>query len=555
MPDLTVTIISNTRAEVFGRWSAKERITVNDCPDRFRWVEGGVFRFDPTPANIQFIRTNLVGATWVGELASSPVIIPKFTPRDIPFRPKTPMMDHQKKAFEWQLNLNFFGLFLDKGLGKTKNLLDILAMRFITGQIDGALVLAPNGVHRQWVAQQVPLHWPDNIPMEVALHTSAHPVKPGEKVFRPSDKFRLLSMNIEALSRGQGPNTAQKFLESGRMAMVIDESTRIRNMTAATTNTCLILGPKAAVRIIASGNPIPHGIENYYSQLYFLSAGILGYSSYQSFLHHYCVLEPVYGGPRGAMEIVGYRNGNELAERIKPFTISARKEDCIDLPPKLYEEHYIETTPQQRAHYNSIRKEFLIEVANKTITLNNALTRLIRMQQVLSGYMPIGNDEIEQIPFNRIRSLDELLVGTTGKTVIWARFREDLNQIEKMMIASERKYVRYDGSTVGPDRDKAVTNFTEGTAQYFISNPAAGGIGLNLQVASTVIYYTNSFNSEHREQSEDRTHRIGTKSPVTYIDFVVPNSLDESILSVLRSRTDFARMMMEQGPTLLKELK
>jgi SNF2 family DNA or RNA helicase len=559
MPNLTVIIQNERLARIDGRWSAEERTTVNSVPDRFRWGQRGSFLFDPTPANIEYIKTNLADATWTDKKeVVSEVSQPVHRAPDYTFIPKTAMMNHQEKAFDWARTLDQFAIFLDKGLGKTKLILDIIADRYERHEIDGALVIAPSGVHRQWIEEQVPLHWVDRVPLLSRVHSSFKPITEKDPIQQKSTYCRILAINVEALSRGQGIEIAQQFVASGRMAVIVDESTRIRSPTAACTKNVLALSDKAPVRIISSGDPSPHGAENLYTQFRFLDRRILGHGSYTSFQQHYCVLKPIYGGPRGAMAVVGYRNMAELAARIRPFSITARKEECVDLPPKLYERVYVEYTAEQRRLYNQVRREFLAEINDETLLLPNALARLVRLQQILSGFLPSVDDTdtvLHYLDSNRITVLEEQVKQITGKMIIWARFQEDLNQICTMLSGIGESFVRYDGTTIQKDRGDVVSSFTTGETRIFVSNPAAGGIGLNLQIASTAIYYNNSFNFEHREQSEDRCHRIGTVAPVTYIDLVVPKSIDTVILSVLADRADLARMLLSKGPTLLKELE
>jgi SNF2 family DNA or RNA helicase len=567
VPNLLITIENERLGKIVGKWSAHERAIVNSAPDRTRWGQTGAFLFDPTPANLSYLRMAIQG-DWVDHtnilveeaiIQAAPVLNTADLPPITDFKPKTPMFKHQEIFFAWSREKKEFAAFLDKGLGKTKALLDIIADRFQRGQINGALVLSPNGVHRQWIEEQIPLHMVE-MPLITYVYSSAKYPAKDAAILRPSTDLRILSMNIEALSRGRGILAAKDFLQSGRMAIIVDESSRIRSPTATCTINTLILGKSAAMRVIASGNPVPSGLENLYTQFQFLNPQILGHGSYTSFMRHYCVLQQAYGAPRGAMEVVGYRNVADLEQRIKPFSMYAKKSDCLDLPPKMYATHYVESTPEQRRLYNQVRREFLAEINGKEVTYDNALTRIIRLQQILSGWVVEktrqGDDILHEVLSNRIPALDEFLTTLPkgGKVIIWARFQRDIDLISKMLETTKRRFVTYVGATSAADRATAIEEFTKGNAQIFLSNPAAGGIGLNLQVAQNVIYYTNGRNPEHREQSEDRCHRIGTTGTVTYTDFMVPSSIDAVILEGLRTHADVAKMIMENGPHMLKEL-
>jgi len=142
--------------------------------------------------------------------------------------------------------------------------------------------------------------------------------------------------------------------------------------------------------------------------------------------------------------------------------------------------------------------------------------------------------------------LKELIEDTDGKIIIWASFRAEIAAIADHLLRSNISFVQYHGGVNSKDRENAVDSFQEGEARIFVGNPQAGGIGLTLTAANTVIYYSNDYNLETRLQSEDRAHRIGTTKNVLYIDIVANDTIDEVVAAALQSKADVQESVMER---------
>ena len=241
----------------------------------------------------------------------------------------------------------------------------------------------------------------------------------------------------------------------------------------------------------------------------------------------------------------------ELTDRMAPISYRVTKDECLDLPPKIMTKRYVELTSQQRRLYTQLKDNFIVELKEGRVTATMALTRLLRLQQLICGYLP--TDEGEEVvpvpgPNNRMRSMLDLADQLTGKTVIWCRFRKD---IELLTAAFKKRFgndrVRtYDGSTSIADRTEARTLFQDPKSyvEWLFANEQAGRFGVDLYAANTVIFYSNYFSWEMRIQAEDRSHRDGLKHPVTYIDMVAHDTVDEHILGTLVAREDMATNFM-----------
>ena len=286
------------------------------------------------------------------------------------------------------------------------------------------------------------------------------------------------------------------------------------------------------------------GPEDTYSQFKFLDPLILGYDSFYSFKARYCNM----GGFENK-QIVGYKNVDELTRNIEGHSFRVLKKDCLDLPDKIYQRHYVELTPRQKNIYETLRKSFVAELDGNIIEAPEAITRLLRLQQVLCGWFS-GEEGIQQIDDKnaRLEALKEILSDIDSKVIIWARFKADLKAIQR---ALGEEAVAYHGEVSNDDREVAVYRFqNDPKIKYFVGQPQSGGIGLTLTAADYVIYYSNSFDLEIRMQSEDRCHRIGTKNNVTYIDIEARKSIDTKIIKALREKKNLADIITKDPMSL-----
>ena len=172
---------------------------------------------------------------------------------------KTKPYEHQLTALEKSWNKETYAYFMEMGTGKTKVLIDNLAMLYDKGKIDGAIIVAPKGVVKTWYEQELPTHLPDHIENVSVLWQPNMTKKHQEnldRLFETGEDLHILIMNVEALSTDKGVKFATKFLHSHRTMMAIDESTTIKNPSAKRTKNIISLGKDAKYKRIMTGSPI-----------------------------------------------------------------------------------------------------------------------------------------------------------------------------------------------------------------------------------------------------------------------------------------------------------
>lgn len=422
------------------------------------------------------------------------------------------------------------GFAADMGTGKTVMALTdwVAKVNDPAASIDTLLVVAPNGVHRGWVEIHAPKHLRGD-PVGLSFSTSGKLNLPD-----PADQRPLVHViTYDILSRRDQKREAELFrwmrARKG-VQLVLDESHRIKTPSANRTRVCWLLGQHAKRVLIMSGTPTTQGLEDWYGQLRALGPHYLPAPTFTAFKSRFCVM----GGFEGR-QIIGYRNVEEFHNFIAPFIYQVRKEDCLDLPPKVYEERLVELSPEQRRIYNDLKSRFMAELpSGDTLITESAIVRLLRMQQVICGHVPNEDGTWAALPCPRLTSTIDLIENTYHPIIVWCRFRADVAQLEK---ALPRKQVAlYYGDVSNDDRAKAVAEFQDGTKRIFLGTAASGGTGITLTAGRTMIFYSNTFNSAERWQAEDRAHRIGQKNTVTYIDMVAPGTVDRAILSALKRK-------------------
>jgi SNF2 family DNA or RNA helicase len=504
---------------------------------------------------------------------------------NVPFNFRLAPFAHQRAALQFVEGRPHYALLMEQGTGKTAVAIWDFARRYMGGTLDGALVVAPNGVQSNWVLRELPAHWPDEAPcLGAAWVSGANKREEAEikSLFAPEARnyFRTLTMNWEALNTEDGYETAVAFMRSlsDKGGIAGDESQRFKNPSAKRTKAFNRLKPLAkALRVIMSGTPILKSPWDAYSQFSWLDQRILGTTSYWAFKAEYAELLPPGHGllrhiaqrtnSKVSPQIVArdtitglpkWRNLEKLEQLIAPHSFRVLKKDCLDLPDKVYTQRWFRMTPKQQVVYDRLKEEFRLLLADGEIAPVERLGALTKLSQVVSGYFLIPGTKTQQ----RIMALEnnpkfdvlmetlESCLEADEQVIIWARFQAELKDIATVLTARRWPFVEYHGEIGSKTaRQEAIDSFERGEAKIFLSQQAAGGTGLTLiakasvATSMSVIYFSNTFNLEDRVQSEDRAHRIGQQKTVRYVDIMAENSIDSDVINSLRNKIDIASIV------------
>lgn len=448
----------------------------------------------------------------------------------------------QLEGFELSKDQKDFAFLMRMRTGKSKLFIDTACYNYTLGRVNAAVVIAPNGVHSKWAKEDTPKDVPDYIDFKQAVWRSGDKkaIEACEKLLTPGNHMRFLFMNVEAFQRKESDaeKFLKRFLNATDVILGIDESHTIGNPDAQRTERILKLGDKAAMRRIMTGTLTTGNVFKIYSQFSFLNTDIFG-QSYFAFKHTYAEILPDHHPTMMAIKARGarflpvipasdkdgkpiWKNLDKLKEKIKPYSFSCRLEDCTDLPETLFDKVLYQLDTKQRKVYNELKDKAVVMFEDDSCTVTHKMTMQLRLQQVLSGYLPSDTDE-KMIPLfsdpkdnPRIKALLsklETLEEEGEQAIIWCRFVQDIINIGN--ILENKAFIMHGGIK---NREEIKDRFMAGERPFLVMNTAVGGTGLTYTGIYTMIYYNDDFNFGNRDQSEARPLHIGQKKSVLIID-------------------------------------
>jgi SNF2 family DNA or RNA helicase len=426
-----------------------------------------------------------------------------------------------------------------------------MAFNFEEGRINFILVSAPKGVIANWITE-IDKHLPERIPRKIVLwkpNLTKAKRKELMELYEDPDGLKILLMNVEAFSTKKGVDVAEFFVKKFKTLMIVDESTTIKNRKAKRTKAICAVGRGAVMRRILTGSPVTKSPMDLYSQMEFLDPGILGFRSYYAFQGRYAIVQRRTLGSHSFNHVVGFRRLDELTEKLQAHSYRVRKEDCLDLPDKVYMSRSVELTKEQSDAYVQMKHLALARLDNgEMATTKNVLTQIMRLQQICLGHLTDDDGVVNELPSNRLSSLLDICDEVQGKAIIWATWTRDIRSIAEALRDrfSVPAVATLHGETPDSERQEIVETFQDRQSElrFLVGHPKTGGFGLTLTAANTVIYYSNSYDLELRVQSEDRAHRIGQENKVTYVDLLSPDTIDEKIVGALRSKIRIADQIL-----------
>lgn len=462
---------------------------------------------------------------------------------------KTEPFAHQLEEWKISRDMEIRAIWHEPGLGKTKLIIDTASWLYNTDKIDCLFVIAPNSVHDNWIVDEVPIHMPDYCDYrEFAYHSKKAGTKKHQRTIEELLTHRgllVVAMTYEGMMTKKGRKFADRLATKRECLMVLDESTYIKSPNAKRTKSICVFGKKITYKRILTGTPAISSPFDVYAQIKFLDWDYWaerGLKTFAAFKTQYGIFEEMTTDSGQRFQItVAYKNLGELNKMAAEIATRLTKEEVLDLPPKLFSKAYFDMSPEQARLYEEIRDEFMTFLKGEMVTTPLIITRILRLQQITCGYLPTDDENLIRLDKNpRLELLRSLVEDLPHQAIVWCRFIEDIDQI---MDVYGKQAFRYDGRVNSDDRLTAKHGFQAGDRKLFVANPAAAGRGLTLHAAKSVFYYSNSFNPEHRIQSEDRAHRIGQDGAILegqmgvhYTDIIGRGTVDNRIVQSLRGK-------------------
>jgi len=476
--------------------------------------------------------------------------------------PETTPLSHQQRLFRETASTAAFAVLWEQGTGKTKPTIDTCAFQYEAGNINALVVVAPNGVHRNWKSDELPKHLPKRLHNQVCCEfwdsqkSNNVGFKAKMKTLLMHKGLSILLFSYDNVVTKNGKNFLWKFLRQRKCMYVLDESQNIKAPGAKRTKSIVASGRYASVKRILTGTPVGGGGPfDIYAQMKFLDENFWkphGFSDYNVFKRHFGVwftaddCKKLNGYDPGYDKLVEYVNLDQLQKIVATASDRVLKEDVLDLPPKVFSKQYYELNKEQARVYQELADKYEAEFEDGSrVDGSLAITRMLRLHQICCGYVQTDDEEPTRLLGDHNPLLDcvvEQAKNSTSQGIIWCRFRKDVDQLMEQLA---HRAVRYDGAVSDDQCELNKEAFQRGDIQWFIGNPQKGGTGLTLIQARSMMFFSNSFKLIERLQAEDRAHRYGQKYSVDYLDFVglLPGgkpTVSGKIISALRKHYDIA---------------
>ena len=551
MTKAKVVIESKKKAIFYAKLTPLILATTRKFEGRRRWVKNKHLIFEPTGRNLGIIRSQWTNVEIVDETIKRDIKAIEGRPQ---YSFKTKPYPYQQEALDKMSEVEGlnFALFCEPGTGKTKMAIDRAGDLWSRGLIDSVIVVAPKGVHNQWVNEQLPIHYPFSYQANWWKAGTKAGFVQDQNSFYAEDAIAWWTINYDALHTAKGKEAMSKILdECGNFLLVLDESHNVKNARTLRWKNCNILSQKTncVSRLLLTGTPIAKDLSDEWAQLKILDEAIIGVRYITHFRAEYCIL----GGFQGK-QFLGPRNLKQFKKITDPYIYRARKRDLDGIPEKVYRRWSFSMTPKQKQMYRDLKRNLIAMIdSEEVVSVTNALPAILRLQQISNGYVPRDSDKSLQhiMPPTknpRLCALEEILTETEDDypVIIWCRFQEDV----RMILDKFDNAVSYYGAMKDDEKKISLERWLDPSdqeARLFVATPGSGGTGLNLQKGGCAhaIYYSNSENFIQRQQSEDRIHRIGAKGDhVLYTDIVSRGSRDYAILSNLKSKKNLSELTL-----------
>lgn len=451
---------------------------------------------------------------------------------------------HQAEATERAKSLEHFALFFQPGCGKTLAAGAMLRDKYEgSGKLLNTLILAPLVVLEQWKRE---LHRIPEIPRGLINVLSG----------AGYDKLRIFNQAVNATKQMPtgfiaitnyeslyNSNLLKHFL-TWTEVLVCDESSKLKDKSAKRTKACVKIAENAKYRYILSGTPVLNSQLDIFSQFLVLDKG-------ETFGRNFYIFRSNYFYDKNASWKSNHNYfpdwqpkpdcSERISQKIAAVSMHVKKEDAIDLPPLVKKEIFVEMGKEQKKAYYEMRDLFLTIVQDRTCVADMVLTKLLRLQQIVSGFIKFDDETEREFPeVPRLDALSELLeeIAPVEKVIVWACFKKNYLQIAKLCKKLNLPFTWLIGDVT--DKDANVQLFqNDPTCRVMIANQQAGGIGVNLTAAGTAIFYSKNFSLEADVQAEARCHRGGSidlHDKITRIDLISENTIDSVINAAISQK-------------------
>ena len=477
---------------------------------------------------------------------------------------RVPLFEHQKAGWDRAIQEMVFGgggygLLYEMGCGKTLTAIAVAGTLWQMKILKRVLIIAPASVCSVWPRE---FKQYADFPVECIVLTgsTAQRRKQLEDFadWNP-DALQVAVVNYEGAWRLPEPGSRYNVMRHYNPGLVIcDESHRIKKHTAKQSKYIHLLGDDADFRMILTGTPVQNNPLDFFSQYRFLDKNVFG-TSFMRFRSRYAVMGgyAVHGRP---VQIVGYRNLDELTQKAYSCASRVTKAECLELPPQTFETRYVDMSPAGMKIYKEMKRESIAWLGENPVTASNVLSRLLILQRLTGGYIR-ADDEVKarQVDTAKLDALEDIVLDLQDagdKCVVFVRFLDELAAIVDMLNANKIKHCAIYGDVPQEQRGGLVESFqTDPDVKVFVAQVDTAGLGITLTAAKVAIFYSPTWNYASYQQALARTHRIGVQhDECHYIHLICPGTVDEDVMAALENKKSLADVVVDGRIDLLKEV-
>jgi SNF2 family DNA or RNA helicase len=479
---------------------------------------------------------------------------------------------HQAREFDEHRDDKARALLWTMRTGKSKAVIDKAEYQFAKGNIEGVIVLAPNGIHINWVLNEIPKwSWPFNEARAFAWETPKRAdwdrIAAFNSLCEYRDGIRYLTVNMEALQHPDGQKAIQRFRRScsNKVMLVISEAHHFGRAGAKRTQIARNIARSAKFITVETGTAILNSPLRAYSIYKIMDDLALGPEfagkAYEKFVKQYAnivetrpkasgsLAAPAFRTQRAFKKIEGYKNLDELRDKMAPWSSVVTREDVVGMPPLLRVDRLVVMSEKQRRAYLEMVSRHLVEIETETVTAADAGARVQKLQQILNGYVKDGDDIIDIDPDAPIYdALVEEVLGTYPEnSIVWCRYREDIVRVCRRLKLEGIKFLEFHGGVPTGKREAIRLQFQNSTRPIvLVGQPGAGGEGRDFSRAHAVIFFSSTPNAIHVNQAEERgTEKWG--HPVTIVRIRTPGTVDDRNWQIVDGKTDVADDLSGRG--------
>ena len=440
----------------------------------------------------------------------------------------TEPMLHQREAVDKIGGLRVGALFMDMGTGKSFVAILLAAMR-------------QANIDRVWWGCPCALR--ETIVEQILTHTSAtaDSIHVLTSASRDEDIMRADWVVFGIESVGQSDAVTLKLARhvAERSMMVVDESTYIKGPRAKRTDRLTKIAAVCRYRLVMTGTPLTQGLVDLWAQMRFLSEKILGYRSFWSFEQQHVVYrkekQRLENGRRVEIttnHVVGYRNEGALVAAVSPYVHQVRKQDCLDLPDKIFATRRFDMRPEQEDAYERVKRDLILDRPVDDFFGRSGAISMFRLfaalQKVAAGIYTIGGVPVPHLRVETmLRTIDQIPDGEP--VVVWSKYRRAADQIVAGLVERTGDpdcAAIYDGRFADAVRQRNLAAWRERRHRFLVATQDSGGHGLTLVECAWTVFYADGFKYANRLQAEDRFHRIGQTRRPTLVSLVCNGSID-----------------------------